>query len=221
MELHGELFSGTALWLLNILYAGTLIAALWMAPWRRLIDKEQLHVFLGSCVVLIILWHIRGSALDQLSFHFLGVTTFTLMFGWSLGIIGTSLALIGVTLNGNIGWEVFAANELVVGIIPVTLTQVSVVLVRAYLPKNFFIYVLGNGFIASGLAATVAGYFAAWMLISGGAVEYNTLADTILPFFPLIFFPEAFINGWATTILVCYRPQWIPSFSDELYIQGK
>jgi uncharacterized membrane protein len=221
LELHGELFSGTALWFLNIFYGVTLLVALRMPPWRRLFEKEQLHVFLGACVVLIILWHVRGNAMDQLSFHFLGVTTFTLMFGWSFGIIGTSLALLGVTLNGSAGWEVFAANELAVGIIPVTITQLALFLIHNYLPRNFFIYVLGNGFITAGLAATVSGYFAAWMLISSGAVEYAHFSDNILPFFPLIFFPEAFINGWAVTILVCYRPHWIPSFSDALYIKGK
>jgi uncharacterized membrane protein len=221
LELHGELFSGTTLWILNIFYGVVLLAALWLAPWRRLLDREQLHVFLGACVVLVLLWHVRGNALEELSFHFLGVTAFTLMFGWSFGIIGTSIALLGVTLNGTAHWEVFAANELAVGIIPVSITQLALFLIHNYLPKNFFIYVLGNGFLTAGLAATVAGYFAAWMLISSGAVEYNHFSDNILPFFPLIFFPEAFINGWAVTILVCYRPHWIPSFSDSLYIKGK
>ncbi len=221
MELHGELYSGNLYWFLTFLYGGLLIAALRMANWRRLLDKEQLHVFLGGCVALAILWHVRGAALDELSFHFLGVTAFTLLFGWSFGIIGTSLALLGVTLNGKAEWINFAVNYVVVGAIPVTLTQLSMVLVRSYLPKNFFVYVLVNGFLTAGFAATVAGYTAAWLLTATTDVSYAELNRTILPFFPLIFFPEAFINGWTTTILVCYRPHWVYSFSDELYIKGK
>ena len=221
MELHGDLFTGGMLWLVIVIFGLSLIAALWMAPWRRLWDSEQLHVFLGACVALIVLWHIRGAALNELSFHFLGVTTFTLMFGWSFAIIGTCLSLLAVTINHADGWLAFPANELIVGIIPATFTQVSLVLARSYLPKNFFVYVLTNGFLASGLAATIAGYTAAWLLILSGEVSYADLSRTILPFFPLIFFPEAFINGWIITILVCYRPQWVTSFTDELYVDGK
>jgi uncharacterized membrane protein len=221
VELHGLLISDTLLWVIYILYGAILVAAIRMAPWRTLLDSERRNTFLGTCVVLILLWHVRGAALDELSFHFLGVTTVTLMFGWSLAIIATSIAMIGITLNGSSEWAIFAINELVVGIIPVTITQISLILVRSYLPKNFFIYVLGNGFLTAGLAATIAGYTAAWILTSSGTLSYATLSSTILPFFPLIFFPEAFINGWAITILVCYRPHWVYSFSDDLYIRGK
>jgi uncharacterized membrane protein len=33
--------------------------------------------------------------------------------------------------------------------------------------------------------------------------------------------PEAFLNGWVMTVLVAYRPNWVYSFSDELYLKGK
>lgn len=221
MELHGDLFTGGMLWLINAIFGISLIAAIWLAPWRRLRDNEQLHVFLGACVALIILWHIRGAALDQLSFHFLGVTTFTLMFGWSFAIIGTSLALLGITINSTDLWPAFPVNELILGIIPATLTHISLLLARSYLPKNFFVYVLTNGFLTSGLAATIAGYTAAWLLVISGSLSFPDLSRTILPFFPLIFFPEAFINGWIITILVCYRPQWVSTFNDDLYLKGK
>jgi uncharacterized membrane protein len=221
VELHGLLIPDNILLLINIIYGSILIAALRMAPWRRLLHNEHLHLFLGGCVALIVLWHVRGAALDELSFHFLGVTTFTLVFGWAFAIIGTSIAMIGVTLNGSAEWQIFAINELVVGVIPATISQISLILARTYLPKNFFVYVLGNGFITSGLAATVGGYTAAWVLISSDTLTYAKLSETILPFFPLIFFPEAFINGWAMTVLVCYRPNWVRSFSDDLYIKGK
>ena len=43
----------------------------------------------------------------------------------------------------------------------------------------------------------------------------------LLPFFPLMFFPEGFINGWLMTVLVAFRPHWVYSFADEDYINGK
>jgi uncharacterized membrane protein len=221
MELNGELFStGTLLWI-GLLYAFVLLSAVRMAAWRTLLDTEQLHVFLGACVALLLLWHVRAEAGPTLSFHLLGVTTLTLMFGWSFGIIGASIALLGVTLNGRAEWEAFTINALLLGILPISLTQLSLLLARAYLPKNFFIFVLVNGFLTAGAVAVVSGYAAVGILGASGTTSYQELSNTIIPFFPLMFMPEAFINGWAVTALVCYRPQWIHSFSDKLYLRGK
>ena len=105
MELNGELFSSTFTWVFGGLYALALVTALRLAHWRRLLDSEQLHVFLGTVVCLILLWHIRAKVNPGLDFHLLGVTVVTLMLGWSLALIATSLALVGVILNGGGGWE--------------------------------------------------------------------------------------------------------------------
>lgn len=221
MELGGELFSDTFLLWMGGLYILLLLSALRLAPWRRLFDRKQLNVFLGTCVALLLLWHFRVGVLPGLVFHLLGVTSVTLMFGWSLGVIATSLVLVGVTLNASSGWDGFAVNAITTGVLPVTLTQILLVLIRSLLPKQFFIFVLGNGFVTAGLVGVVSGYFAVWLLVSGGAYALEQLELTFVPFFPLMFLPEAILNGWIMTILVCFRPEWVGSFSDELYIKGK
>jgi uncharacterized membrane protein len=221
VELSGTLFSSTFLWWAGGIYALSLISAIRMAPWGRLFDREQLHVFLGTCVALMLLWHMRAEFHPGLVFHLLGVTTVTLMFGWSLGVIGTSLALAGVTLNLGMGWDSFLVNALTNCLVPVTLTQILLVLIRSLLPKNFFIFVLGNAFVTAGLVGVITGYLTVWLLVSNGAYSLLVLKQTFMPFFPLMFLPEAIINGWITTILVSLRPQWVRAFSDELYLKGK
>ncbi|OOZ34496.1 energy-coupling factor ABC transporter permease [Solemya velesiana gill symbiont] len=221
MQLAEGLFSNTVLWWIGAFYGLALFYALRMSPWRRLLEAEQWHVFLGSCVVLLVLWSMDARINDGLSFHLLGVTTITLMFGWSFGVIANSIALLGVTINGDNAWSAFALNALVLGVLPVTLTQVILVLVRSLLPKNFFIYVLVNGFLTAGLVMLVSGYVATGLLILSGGYSLVELKETFIPFFPLMAMPEAFLNGWIITVLVVYRPQWVYSFSDELYIKGK
>ncbi len=221
MEVNGSLFSGPFVWLFGSLYALALFTALRMAPWRRLRESEQLHVFLGTVVCLILLWHVRATVNPGLAFHFLGVTVVTLMFGWSLGIIATTLALAGVTVNTGGGWDTFVLNAVTTGVLPVTLTQVLLVLIRHFLPRNFFIYVLVNGFFTAGLVGAVSGYLVIWMLVWSSAYTYAELDLTLLPFFPLMFLPEAILNGWITVIMVAFRPNWVGSFSDEQYIKGK
>ena len=58
-------------------------------------------------------------------------------------------------------------------------------------------------------------------LVWSSAYTYSELDLTLLPFFPLMFLPEAIINGWITVIMVTFRPHWVGSFSDEQYIKGK
>jgi len=221
MELATELFSSTVMGWVALFYGVILLKALVMAPWRRLGNSEQLHVFLGACVLMLILWSMRAPVQPGLTYHLLGVTSLTLMFGWSFGVIGSGLVLAGITLNGSLGWDVFALNAFLTSVLPVTLTQVVLVLTRSLLPKNFFIYVLGNGFLTAGLVASLSGGLALWLLALSGAYSWLQLKENLLPYFPLMFLPEAVINGWVMTVLVAFRPHWVSSFSDDLYINGK
>lgn len=221
MEIGAGIFSDQALLWLGLLYGLTLANALRLAPWRRLARRETLNVFLGATVVLIGLWHMRAQAGPELAFHLLGVTTLTLMFGWSLALLSSALVLAAVTLNGRAEWEMFAVNSLLLAALPATISQFSLVLVRSLLPKNFFIFVLGNGFLTAGLAALVSGFLAVFLLGAADASSLARVQETYLPVLPLLALPEAFINGWAATVLVCFRPQWVYSFSDELYLKGK
>lgn len=221
MEIDGNLFSGELLWGLAGLFLVVLVAAVRYAPWRRLGKPRQLHVFLGAVVALIVLWHMRGQVQPGLSFHLLGVTVITLMFGWSMAIIAASLALLAVCINAGYGWQGYLVSFLTVVLVPITLSQISLVLVRSYLPKHFFVYVLGNGFFTAWLVGYVSGHLALQLLVLSGAYTMAELSVTILPFFPLMFFPEALINGWIITMLVVFYPAWVHSFSDEQYIHGK
>jgi uncharacterized membrane protein len=221
MELAGDYFSGLFIGWAWFGYVLVMLLALRLLPWRRLLDGRLFNVYFGSCVALLMLWTVNAEVNAGLSFHLLGVTVLTLMFGWSLAVIGSSLALVGATLNTGQGGDLFALNAFTTGIFPVTLSQISLVLVRSLLPKNFFIYVLVNGFLTAGLVALVSGYLVVGLLVYSGGFSLPQLEEGFMPYFPLMFLPEAMLNGWIITILVLYRPAWVYSFSDELYLKGK
>ena len=221
MELNGALFSQGFTWVFGAIYAFSLFTAVRLAPWRRLMEHGRIHVFLGAVVCLILLWHMRADVNPGLSFHLLGVTAVTLMFGWSLAVIASSLALVGVAINAGGGWDAFVINAVTTGVLPATLSQVMLVLIRHFLPKQFFVYVLVNGFLTAGFVGIVSGYLATWLLIWSGAYTYAELDQTFLPFFPLMFLPEAMLNGWIMAAMVAFRPEWVRSFSDEQYLNGK
>ncbi len=59
----------------------------------------------------------------------------------------------------------------------------------------------------------------AFLLVSN-QVSFSQIRETYLPIAPLMMFPEAFINGFIVTVFVVFKPGWIPSFDDEVYLKG-
>ena len=131
------------------------------APWRDLADSGRLNVWLGTTVLLILVWSMKAGVKPGLDMHLLGATMFTLMFGPRLAILGLSLVLAGVTLNngllGREGWEAYALNALALAVFPALLADAIRRVVDRCLPGNFFIYVFVTAFF--GAAITIIHHF--------------------------------------------------------------
>lgn len=221
MEFSGQLFPASWLWFFAVAYAAVLYLCLRWANWRRLAYPDQLNVFLGSVVVLLLLWTMRTEVQPGFAWHLSGLVTVTLMFGWSLAIVAGSLALFGTTLVGLNDWAGFVPSAIVFIVLPATLTQILLALTRAYLPKHYVVYVFINAFFAGGIIAIVLAFSATGLLLVAGAFSLERLSDTYLLFLPLMFFPEAMLNGWLVSIMVGFKPDWVGSFRDEEYLHGK
>ena len=100
MEVEGSYFSGSLYWVCAFISVSGLLFAVKMAPWNLVADKEHFNLFLGSCVVLLVMWMIRAPVHEGIEFHLLFLTTLTLMFGWSLAVIGGTLAFLGLCIAG-------------------------------------------------------------------------------------------------------------------------
>lgn len=221
MEFSGELFPDSWLWVSGVLYVGLLAKVLRWANWRRLADRGQLNVFLGAVVCVLMLWTLRTEVQPGFSWHLSGMVALTLMFGWSLAIVAGSLALFAATVAGMNDWSGMLPSALVFIVLPATLTQVLLGLARAYLPKHYFVYVFVNAFFAAGLIAVLVALSATGLLLIADAYSLQELSDTYLLFLPLMFFPEAVLNGWLISIMVGFKPHWVGSFRDEEYLHGK
>ncbi|MBU0500707.1 MAG: molecular chaperone DnaJ [Gammaproteobacteria bacterium] len=221
MEFASSLFTTGSLWIISILDALFVVLALRHAPWRRLAESGRSNSYFAMLVALMLLWGMRTEVTIGLQYHLLGITSLTLMFGWSLGLIGSILALLGVTLAGWSQWSALPFSIVTVGIVPVSLTFISLLVVRAYLPKHFFVFVFVNAFIAGGLVGLICGFIAVAMLVMSGVHTPDRLLDGVMPFFPIMFFPEGVLNGWIMSLVVVFKPDWVYSFSDEEYLAGK
>lgn len=220
MNFAPELIPSTLLWGGHLLYLLLLGWAIRAAPWYHLKDTQDTHVLLGSWVLLWLIWHIKAGITPGTEFHLLLVTTLTLMFGWSFAILGASFAQFGLTLEGQAQWATFSLNTWCNGIIPIGVTYSTYWLVYWWLPKHFFIYIYITAFAGSALALLVSRLIGMGILLMSGHYDPQQLGEESW-FILVMLFPEAFINGLLMTVLVVYCPQWVSSFSDQRYLQGK
>lgn len=195
--------------------------SIWRAPWGRLRDSEQLNVWLGMIVILILIWSMKAGVKQGLGLHLLGATVFTLSFGPRLAFLGLSVVVAGITLNGAAGAFAFATNALLLAGVGVGLSQLLFHVFFRIFPKHFFIYIFMNGFLGAGLTILGVGFAAVLLLSMAGAYSWDYLLGEYLPYFMLLAFSEAWLSGMVMTLLVIYRPNWVLTFEDSRYLTDK
>ncbi|XOV78378.1 MAG: energy-coupling factor ABC transporter permease [Aestuariibacter sp.] len=179
------------------------------------------HIVFGSCASLFILWLFRTGIYDGLDVHFLWLAALTLLLGFRWAIISASLAMLGCVLVGMEPWQNIGVTGLAGVVVPISISYAIYALSFHKLPKHFFIYVFVCGFFggmaALGLKmATLAGYF--WL---ADIHDWQTIVDNYLILIPLLLFPEGLLNGMSMTMLIIYKPDWVYTFHDKFYLDGK
>lgn len=172
---------------------------------------------MGASVALFLIWIFEAGIRPALGFHFLGVTVYTLMFGWSLGAIGVSLITVAITvISGD--WSAMAINALLLGVLPVSTSYGIYYLVHRYLPHHLFVYIFLCGFFNAMLAAGAAVLALVTLLIATETYTFARISRDYLPFLPLYLFPEGMLNGMVLTALIGLRPRWLKTYDDETYL---
>jgi Predicted membrane protein len=209
-------------WLTWLLAVPLLLLSLWRAPWHKVLnDWTAQAVFAGAVLIVLGLWSVKASIGPGLSFHFLGATLLTLMFGWQFAFIALAFVLALVTYTGGAGWDAFAANWLTLAAVPVLVTWWALLAAYRWLPRNFFVYVFLNAFLVGALAMLASILALTVVLVWGDVISWLKLSYQFLPLLPMMMGPEAFVNGFLITILVMNKVEWVSTFTDEQYLHGK
>lgn len=209
---------------LTLGWAGVVIL-LWFA-WRsgdlaRLKDGTRLNLFLGFSVALMVMWQIRTGVRPGLSFHILGASLATLMFGFWRGWLAASLAALAAALTGKSDLAALGLESLIFCALPAAITYNLFRLVDRKLPNHFFIYVLGNGFFGAALAIVLSALTSTAVLALSAAYTLSYLFEHYTPYFVLLAWSEALSTGMGATLMAVYKPEWLETFDDERYIRNK
>ncbi|WP_240635948.1 energy-coupling factor ABC transporter permease [Caldimonas tepidiphila] len=190
------------------------LVALWLRPWRVLRATHLQHPWLAAMVVLPWVWSLHaampGGTLLQMS----GACLLVLMFGWPLAVVSLPpIAALGAWLGGldaGLSLGLLTWN----GIVPATLALGVGWATRRWLPQHLFVYILARSFLGTAVALSAASI--AGLLWQGGP-ETLSFGDMVIGHW-LMAWGEAVATGMLTAVFVAFRPDWLLTYSDRLYL---
>jgi uncharacterized membrane protein len=159
--------------------------------------------------------------LPGLDLHLLGAMVATLLFGPQLAMAVLGIVLAAVMLATGGDWPSLGLNWLLMVVWPVLVAEGVRRLVAWRLPRHFFVYVFVVAFFGSAATVMAQGLLASVVLSIAGVYSLEFLASDYLPYFLLLGFSEAWLSGAVITVMVIYRPDWVATFDDRLYLKNK
>ena len=185
---------------------------------QLVLDKKCQHLVFGSAACVFILWMFRTGIYDGLNVHFLWLSALTLLLGFRWAMFSASIALLGVTIFGKESIDMLGVNFLLGILAPISLTYGIYSLTFHKLPRHIFTYIFLCAFIPGALTIALkmlalSGYF-----YLDGLYSWHIIEDNYLMISTLMLFPEAMFNGMTITLLIIYKPEWVYTFYDKLYL---
>jgi uncharacterized membrane protein len=164
--------------------------------------------------VLPLLWSADRLGATPLAPALSGSCLVLLMMGWPLAV----LALVPVAAVSALLADLSLAEALHrfvwLGLMPATLALLLGAAIRRWLPNHLFVYILGRGFFATALATMLAGFAAVGL----HAMPVGTSVADLMLARGLMAWGDAFIAGMIVAIFVAFRPGWLATYSDRLYL---
>jgi len=207
-----------------------LVSALAAQPWRLLDSRTVagapgqraasplLTPLLATLVVLPWLWALPTLHAMPLQLHWSGACLVALMLGWPLAVpVLLSVGGIAALLSPARGFDQALGLAVWQGIVPATLALLIGVLLRRTTGTQLFVYVLGRGFLGSALSLFAAGSLSQWSghVLPGVGEHVSLVARWLMAW------GDAVVTGMLCAVFVAFRPGWLATWSDALYLHKK
>ena len=208
------------------LTAIALLVALGLRPWRLLGSRKAangpdqalsplLTPLLATLVVLPWMWALPTLHAMPLQLQWSGACMVVLMLGWPLAIpVLVVVGVIACLISPAMGWPEALGAIAWQGVIPATLALMVGALVRHFIGTKLFVYVLGRAFLGTVLCLFASGALSQWNghLLPGVGDELSLVARWLMAW------GDAFVTGMLTAVFVAFKPQWLATWSDPLYL---
>ena len=215
------------MWLETALVLIALVAAMAAQPWRMLANGKPLAhethgapsalwtPLLATLLFLPWLWALPTLHAMPLQLQWSGACLVVLMLGWPLAIpVLLVVGVIASLLSPAMGWPEALGAIAWQGVVPATLALILGALVRRFVGTHLFVYVLGRAFLGTVLCLFASGALSQWSghQLPGVGDELSLVARWLMAW------GDAFVTGMLTAIFVAFKPQWLATWSDPLYL---
>jgi uncharacterized membrane protein len=201
-------------WLDLLVTVAAVAVAVALRPWRAVPAGGPPWPWLAWWAALPLLWGADRYAEVPLVQPLSGACLLVWMAGWPLAVLGLLPVAAVVTLMAGLTPEDGLHRLVWLGLVPATLALGLGAAIRRWLPNHLFVYILGRGFFATAIAGSVAGGVSVWLHGVPGSLQPG---DLVLARF-LAAWGDAFLSGMVVAIFVAFRPQWLATYADRLYL---
>lgn len=181
-------------------------------------DRSFQHITYAIIFALFLLWSAQAGVKDNLSIHFLGLTTLTLMYGWKIAYLLSGIVSLLLAAFGELHFFQLPEYLLLSGLVPITISCIIFNLTYKYLPRNIFVFIFIAGFFNGAVTGSLHLVINSLYHVVNDTHDWATIVDNYLIFTPLLAFPEGLLNGMTTAMLCVFKPEWLRVFSDKDYI---
>jgi uncharacterized membrane protein len=144
-----------------------------------------------------------------------------LMFGWQIATVSITLVMLATWLRTDAELVTLGLNGLLMIFIPIMFSEWLLRFSKSHLPKNFFLFVLWNGFFCSMLSIILNVTATTLLLLLQSHYTWGQIQHNYLIASPIIMLTEGFVTGMLITAFTVFQPQAVMNFSDEEYLVGK
>ncbi len=196
-------------------------------PWRMLASRQALAhethgappalwtPLLATLVFLPWMWALPTLHAMPLQLQMSGACLVVLMLGWPLAI--PVLVVVGgcaCLLSPALAWPEALSTTTWMGVVPATLTLGLGALLRHFIGTQPFVYVLGRAFLGTVVCVFAAGVVSQWSghLLPGVGTDLSLVARWLMAW------GDGFVTGMMAAIFVAFKPEWLATWSDRLYL---
>lgn len=205
-----------------------LLLALLMRPWRMLasrpgpggsqdpIASALITPLLAVLVLLPWAWALPTLYRLPLQLHWSAAPLVVILLGWPLAVpclltVGAIAFAVspGLSASEALGMTVWQ------GLVPATLAMLWGTIVRRWCWHHIFVFILLRGFLGTVLCLFIASLLGQW----AGHVLPNVHDDLSRMARWLMAWSDGVTTGMLTAVFVVFRPQWVATWSDAIYLQ--
>ncbi len=198
------------------LVALALAVALACKPWRLLGHGGLVSPLLAALVITPWLWALPWLHRMPLQLQLSGACLIGLALGWPLAVPVLCLVALAAGLLAPLSWQQQADMALWLGIVPVTLSFLLGMVLRRWVWKHVFVYILGRAFLGTVLCMFITGALAQRM---GHGLNIAIDPDLAMVARWLMAWGDGVLTGMMAAICVAFRPHWLATWSDQLYLR--